>query len=122
MGQRNPLLLPESEGALLCYDVPRQVTVDNYTDFLNDVQATIKAHGEFRLLLLYGRFENWEEGAAEQDVTFYVEYGKYMKKFCLVGPPDKEIMSKMIASAMIAGELKIFSKERYADAILWAQS
>lgn len=122
MGQRNPLLLPESEGPLLCYDVPRQVTVDNYTDFLTDVQTTIKNHGEFRLLLLYGRFENWAEQAAEQDVTFYVEYGKYMKKFCLVGPPDKEIMSKMIASAMIAGELKIFSKERYADAVLWAKS
>lgn len=122
MGQRNPLLLPESEGSLLCYDVPRQVTVDIYSAFLKDVQATIEAHEEFRLLLLYGKFENWEEHAAEQDVTFYVEYGKYMQKFCLVGPPDKEIMSKLIASSMIAGELKIFSRERYADAVLWAKT
>lgn len=122
MGTRNPLLLPESEGPVLCYDVPRQVTVEIYHAFLQDVQEAIAAHGEFRLLLLYGRFENWEEGAAEQDVSFYVDYGKHMTKFCLVGPPDKEIMSKMIASSMIAGPLKIFSRERYTEALAWIKT
>ena len=114
-------LMPESEGPLLCYAVVGAVTEGSYIDFLKQVKDRIATYGEFRLLLDYQNFLGWEKEAAEMDVTFYIEQGKYMTKFCLVGPPDKEILSKSIASAMIAGELKVFSRDHFAQALAWAK-
>lgn len=114
-------LMPESEGSLLCYAVVGAVTETSYVVFLNNVKDRIAAYGEFRLLLDYQNFLGWEKEAAEMDVSFYIEQGRFMKRFCLVGPPDKEILSKSIASAMISGELKVFSREHFADALAWAK-
>jgi hypothetical protein len=122
MTENNSHLMPETEGPLLCYEVTGHVTTEQYLDFLARVKANISTYGEFRLLLVYDDFQGWQEQAAEMDVSLYVEYGKYFKKFCLVGPPDKEIMSKMIASSMISGELKIFAKGQFAAALAWVKS
>lgn len=114
--------MQETEGPLLCYTVASQVTEAEYLDFLARVRANIATYGEFRLLLLYTNFQGWEQSAAEMDLSFYVEYGKYLKKFCLIGAPDKEVMSKMIAKQMIGGELKIFAAGRLAEALAWART
>ncbi len=114
-------LMPESEGSLLCFAVVGAVTETSYIDFLRQVKERIETYGEFRLLLDYQNFLGWEKEAAEMDVTFYIEQGPYMKRFCLVGPPDKEILSKSRASTMIAGELKVFSRNHFAQALAWAK-
>ena len=115
-------LLPATEGPTLCYLVSSPVTVSEYTEFLILVRNNIEKYGEFRLYLLYDHFQGWDAEAANMDVSFYVEYGKYLKKFCLVNPPEKEIMSKMLTKPMISGELKIFSKERQEEALAWVKS
>ncbi len=115
-------LMDESEGSLLCYRIAGKVIESEYLDFLARVKANIATYGEFRLLLLYTNFQGWEQSAAEMDVAFYVEYGKYLKKFCLIGAPDKEVMSKLIAKQMISGELRIFAAGRLAEALEWAKS
>ena len=115
-------LMQESEGPTLCYKVSSPVTVEEYVDFLERVKVNIKTYGEFRLCLLYENFQGWDAEAANMDVSFYVEYGRYLKKFCLINPPEKEVMSKMVTKPMISGELKIFSKSKQNEAFFWVKA
>lgn len=115
-------IMPETAGPVLCYRATRAVTLELYNDYIARVKASIAEFGEFRLLIYYSHFPGWDEPAAEQDLAFYTEYGKYMRKLCLVNAPEKEILAKMLRKNMIGGELKVFSEEHLATALAWIKA
>ena len=70
-------------------------------------------------MINYDQFPGWDQAAAEDDVRFYVDYGKYMKKMALVNPSEKEIMTKLVRKPLINGDIKIFSAEQFDEALKW---
>ncbi len=115
-------IMPETEGPVLCYRATRPVSADLYDDYISRVKESIDKYGEFRLLVHYKNFPGWDEPAAEKDLTFYTEYGKYMTKLCLVNAPEKEILAKVLRKGMIGGELRLFADNKLAEAIAWIKS
>lgn len=112
-------IMNETEGPYLCYWATRTVTDELYSDYIERVKKSIKDYGEFYLLVAYKDFPGWTEPAAEKDLSFYTEYGKYMKKLALVNAPEKEIMAKLLRKNIIGGEMKLFSGDRLKDALAW---
>lgn len=115
-------IMPDTGGCVLCYKATKPVSLELYNDYIQRAKKCIEAHGEFRLLIYYKDFPGWDSGAASQDVSFYSEYGKFMKKLCLVNPPDKEITAKVLRKNIIGGEMRIFPEARLQEALDWVKS
>lgn len=115
-------IMAETGGPVLCYRATRAVSDELYSDYIHRVQEAVKAYGEFRLLIHYQDFPGWDAVAAEKDVGFYSQYGRYMKKLALVNPPDKEVMAKLLRKDIIGGAIRIFSGDRLGEAIDWVRS
>lgn len=115
-------VMKDTEGPYLCYWASRTVTDTRYTNYIERVKKAIAEYGEFYLLIAYKDFQGWTEAAAEKDLSFYTEYGKYMKKLALVNAPEKELMSKLLRKNLIGGEMKLFSENRLNDALAWLKS
>ncbi len=127
MTERSPILdefdmMPETIRPALCYYARRIITPALYAQYVEQVELSIKEFGHFRILINYDHFPGWDHVAAEDDVRFYVDYGKYMKKMALVNPGEKEIMTKLVRKPLIAGELKFFTAEQFDEALAWIRS
>ncbi len=112
-------MMPETIRPALCYYARRIITPALYAQYVEQVELSIKEFGHFRILINYDHFPGWDQVAAEDDVRFYVDYGKYMKKMALVNPGEKEIMTKLVRKPLIKGELRIFSADQFDEALEW---
>lgn len=116
-------LMPESEGATLCYEITKPISVIGYEEnFLNPARAIIKKYGELRLLNYFNPYQGWEEDAAQLDIITHLELGSFMKKMAFVNAPEKEVMARLIRRPLTKGELKFFTKTQLQDAIIWVKS
>ncbi len=112
-------MMPETIRPALCYYARRIITPPLYAQYVEQVELSIKEFGHFRILIKYDRFPGWDSEAAEEDLNFYVTYGKYMKKMALVNAGEKEVMAKLMRKPLIGGELKIFSAAHFDKALTW---
>ncbi len=112
-------MMPETIRPALCYYARRIITPALYAQYVEQVELSIKEFGHFRILINYDHFPGWDAGAAEDDVNFYVTYGKYMKKMALVNAGEKEVMAKLVRKPLIGGELKIFSAAHFDEELEW---
>lgn len=123
MNEKFNRLMPESEGAALCYELSKPISKEGYEDnFLAPALQLVNKYGELRLLMYYTNYQGWEQEAAEMDIAAHVELGRYMKKMALVNAPEKEIMSRMVKKALNHGELRFFKTEQLQEAIAWVKS
>jgi hypothetical protein len=123
MNEKFNRLMPESEGATLCFEISKPITREGYVEnFLNPAKRIIETYGEIRLLTYFTSYRGWEEQAAEMDMIAYLEMGQFVTKMAFVNTPEKEVMARLIKKPMIKGEVKFFTTERLQDAILWVKS
>lgn len=115
-------MMPETIRPALCYYARRIITPHLYAQYVEQVELSIKEFGEFRVLIKYEDFPGWAQAAAEDDVNFYMTYGKYMHKMALVNPSEKEVMTKFVRKPLIKGELKIYTEARFDEALAWIRS
>ena len=116
-------LMPESEGATLCYELNKPISKEGYEqNFLAPALDIVSKYGELRLLMYYTSYKGWEQEAAEMDISAHVELGRHMKKMALVNAPEKEIMSRLVKKPMNHGELRFFKTEHLQEAITWVKS
>jgi hypothetical protein len=123
MNEKFNRLMPESEGATLCYELSKPISKEGYEDnFLAPALQLVHKYGELRLLMHYTNYQGWEQEAAEMDIAAHVELGRYMKKMALVNAPDKEIMSRMLKKSLNHAELRFFKTDQLEEAIKWVKS
>ncbi len=116
-------LMPESEGATLCYELSKPITKQGYEEnFLAPALQLVHKYGEVRLLIYYTSYKGWEKEAAEMDIAAHVELGRYLKKLALVNAPEKEIMSRFVKQPLHNAELKFFKTAQLEQALAWVKS
>ncbi len=116
-------LMPESEGATLCYELSKPITKQGYEEnFLKPALQLVQKYGEVRLLMYYTSYKGWEKEAAEMDIAAHVELGRYLKKLALVNAPEKEIMSRFVKKPLNNAEMRFFKTEQLEQALAWVKS
>lgn len=116
-------IMPETTDRVLCVQIDRLISEVGYKqNFLPRLEKMVNKFGEICLLVYYKNFKGWEHDAAKEDMVSYAQFGKKIKKYALVNPPESEIFRRKMIDENISGETRIFSEEQLQEAIEWVKS
>ncbi|WP_435640800.1 STAS/SEC14 domain-containing protein [Micavibrio aeruginosavorus] len=115
-------IMPETDDRVICIRVDKPISGEGYkTLFLPLVQKMAADHGEIRMVLVFEKFQGWEEEAAMADLASTMFLAQHLKKLAIVNLPDKMIQYIGMRQAALKTDLRIFDASQFQDALNWAR-
>jgi hypothetical protein len=88
-----------------------------------DLDAFIRKHEKFRLLLDLREFDGWQGlGAVAQHVSLVRDHRQFVEKLAIVGTNDFERMAKRLAPLFVNAEVEYFSADGFEGAKRWIKA
>jgi hypothetical protein len=116
-------IMPETDDRVICVRVDKPISGEGYkTQFLPLVQKMATDHGEIRLVILFEKFQGWEEEASMADLASTVFLAQHLKKLAIVNLPDKMVQYIGMRQAALKTDLRIFDASQFQDALNWART
>ncbi|MDB5492253.1 MAG: hypothetical protein JWO78_2102 [Micavibrio sp.] len=113
-------IMPESTDRALCFLVNGLLTTDKYEIAGTLFDEMLSRQGEIRLLILYKKFEGWEEAATKMDMGFGLKYGSHLTRMALVNPPAMMISQlKLRKAERDKCEVRYFNADDFQTALAW---
>lgn len=123
-GKQSVVIMPESEGNVLCIRHSGLITSEDHTAYLtNQFPGLIQEYGTVNVLIFYDDdYKGYTPEAADSSIRSMLDYGRFVRKLAYVNPPETRIMLHKILHEVITGEVRFFNKESLADALQWIKS
>jgi SAM-dependent methyltransferase len=101
-----------------------RLTDADYKNVLMPKLETMFAEfGRLRVLLYMDEgFSGWDLGAAWDDATLGLKHRADFEKIAVVGGPEWVAWIVKLSAFLIAGEIKLFSKEQLSEAWVWTKA
>jgi hypothetical protein len=116
-------IMPETAGNVLCIKLHGKIIASEFSGyFMPAVIDIIERHKEFRLLVYYYDFQGWTLEAIGEELEAIARYGRYLKKFALVRPPESEIKNHKFKHALFGREVRSFEEADFEQALEWVKS
>ena len=115
------IILPESQGDLVCLKVSGKLTDADYKGMIPKLEAVIDAHGKIRLFADLSEFNGWEWIAAWDDFAFGIKHWNHISRMALVGEKRWQELSATIADKIMPADVKFFAVENSNEAFEWVR-
>ncbi|OLT01281.1 hypothetical protein BJF90_32890 [Pseudonocardia sp. CNS-004] len=114
-------LMAESDGDVIGFRARGVLTEDDYQSVLDPhLQKALEAGGRIRVLVLMEEtFQGWNVRAAWRNTCLDLRHRRDFDKVAIVGAPTWEQWCAKLANLLIAGEIKIFTRDELSAAWTW---
>ena len=115
-------IMPETDDRVICIRVDKPISGEGYkTLFLPLAHKMAADHGEIRMVVLFEKFQGWEEEAAMTDLASTMFLAHHLKKLAIVNLPDNMVQYIGMRQAALKTDLRIFDTHQFQDALNWAR-
>lgn len=111
--------MSESDGNVLGYQVIGDISKEDYTALVAEVQTIIDAQGSVRMLLDMEQFKSEKASAWGSDLNFGRTYRKLIEKMAIVGDKKWESWMTKLVEPFYAREAKYFHTADIDEAWRW---
>jgi hypothetical protein len=95
------------------------LTVEDYRQFLPEVERLVKQHGPIRILFEMHDFHGWTAGAAWQDFKFGVTHFDDVERLAMVGEKKWQKLMAMLCRPFTKARIRYFDASQAAEARTW---
>lgn len=107
------------EGAVVRVRATGQLTREDYTRFVPELERFIGAHGKVRVLFDMRDFHGWSAGALWEDVKFDMKHFRDIDRLALVGDRKWEEHMATICRPFTSATVRYFDHAQLASAEAW---
>ncbi|MBB1440688.1 STAS/SEC14 domain-containing protein [Shewanella sp. SG41-4] len=112
--------IPVFDGNTIAVRASGQITLEDYQQFLPQLETQIKRLGKISLLFEFDNFSGWDLDAAIDDIKFGMKHLSDFERIAMVGDKSWEHWMALIAKPfLISSEVRYFNRENLQQAWDW---
>ncbi|NCC22653.1 MAG: STAS/SEC14 domain-containing protein [Alphaproteobacteria bacterium] len=122
MSEKSVVLLPESEGCLVCARYRGRIRKVDFDLLHNKIEAVYREAGCVRLFVVFDEsFTGWEPDAAESNLLSITTYAPKIERIAYVNPSAQKIFQLKLQRPMFKGLVRFFNETEYQEALDWVR-
>ena len=114
-------MLPESSGRAVGAKFSGEVTHEDYTAFLPQVQSVMAEQGKIRFLLL-AEDMHWDLRGLVDDLRYTVTFASNVERVAIVGDRTWQRLQTAIVDHLIRTEMRFFPTDQIQKAWAWLRA
>lgn len=107
---------------MLVIHVEGRLTLDDYRNFLPEIERRIRESGRIRLLFMMDRFGGWDEAALTKDLDLGARHFSGVERLAVVGDKRWERWMEEFSPSFPAARIGYFDPSQEEEARRWLAS
>ena len=112
-------LKQEHEGKVLTIHASDKLTVNDYHDFVPQIEQLIEKHGKIRVVFDMREFHGWNLAALWEDIKFDLKHFKDIERLAMIGDRTWEKWMATFCRPFTTAEIRYFDQSEADQAQQW---